>query len=117
MNADPRERRAARNEHMFRQINERLHALARIESSLDPVERFVCECFQASCSAVIELTADEYRAVRADGARFLVVPDGVHTAPQFEQVVERHDRYWVVEKNGPAGAEAEELADDPSTLL
>lgn len=112
-----REQRAARNENMFRQVNERLHVLAGIDRSAEPVERFVCECAQASCSVVVELTPGEYRSVRSEGARFLVAPDPSHTEPLVESVIERCDRYWVVEKFGEAGAAAEDLADDSSTLL
>ena len=69
--------RAARNENVFRQINERLHLLGTIASdsesaASDALEHFVCECFLADCSVVLDLTAAEYRSVRADGARFLI---------------------------------------------
>ena len=48
--------------------------------------------------------------------RFLTVPDALHTSPEIENVVERHDRYWIVEKRGDAGREAEELAAPSSGL-
>lgn len=117
MPGDERERRAARNENMFRQVNERLHVLAGIDRSPEPLERFVCECAESGCSHVVELTTDEYRSVRSEGARFLVAPDATHTEPRVEEVIERHERYWVVEKSGAARAEAEDLADDGSSLL
>ena len=60
---------------------------------------------------MVELTAGEYRRVRATNRRFLVFPDPSHTSPDLETVVERHERYWVVEKNGEAGEEAEALAE------
>ena len=114
------ERRAAQNEDLFRRLNERLHTLASIGDTspgTDKLERCLCECSQATCSRVIELTADEYRAVRARDRRFLVFPDATHTVPEVETVVERHRRYWVVEKTGTAGAEAQALAEsDPEPL-
>ena len=33
---------------------------------------------------------------------FAVVPDERHVFADVERVVERHDRYWVVEKSGAA---------------
>ena len=48
---------------------------------------------------------DVYRAVREDPRRFIVVPG--HENPEFEEVVERHDRFNVVEKFGAAGRAAE----------
>jgi len=119
-----RESRAARNEDLFRRLNERLHALAghtqRTAAATAPgeaPERFVCECARTDCSVVVELTPGEYAAVRATGRRFLVYPDDSHTSPQLEDIVERHDRYWVVQKNGEAGVEAEALVERPSEPL
>ncbi len=115
-----RDLRAARNEDLFRRLNERLHSLAGIGRSPTAVatpdgdltlERFVCECSHTSCSRVLELTADEYGAVRASDRRFLVFPEESHTNPEIEEVVERADRYWVVRKLGDAGDEADSLAD------
>jgi hypothetical protein len=117
-----REVRAARNENVFRQINERLHLLGTIESSSEPVEsdaleHFVCECFLADCSVVLELTAAEYRSVRADGTRFLIFPDASHQSPDIEIVVERHDRFWVVEKVGEAGRIADAMDNSEQSPL
>jgi hypothetical protein len=39
------------------------------------------------------------------------VPGEQHLVLEVEHVVERTDRYWVVEKVGVAGAVAEETAD------
>lgn len=114
---DARESRAARNEDMFRQVNDRLHILSVIDGASEPLERFVCECERANCSLIVELTANEYRTVRSDGARFLVYPETQHTSPEVESVVEQHERYWVVEKRGEAGEAAEELADEGPHVL
>ena len=120
MTSPNRETRAAENEDLFRRLNERLHALATVAStsvlSADTPERFLCECSQASCSRVVELTPSEYRSVRETNRRFLVFPDPSHTDPSLETVVERREGYWVVEKIGRAGAEAENLAEGNATL-
>jgi hypothetical protein len=117
-----RQSRAARNEDLFRRLNERLHALAehaqqRPTATEELPERFVCECARTDCSTVVELTADQYTAVRAVSTRFLVCPDPSHTSPAVEDVVERHDHYWVVQKKGEAGIEADALVDRPSDPL
>jgi hypothetical protein len=49
--------------------------------------------------------------VRQTNRRFLVFPDPSHIDPTLETVVERHEGFWVVEKNGEAGQEAENLAE------
>lgn len=98
------ERRAAATESLFRATNEG------IERGLwpgdeDQIVRFRCECARIDCHGVIELPVAEYEAVRQDPRHFLVLPG--HEAPQHEAVVERHEGYLVVEKQGEAGAEAE----------
>jgi len=115
MTTSQRETRAAENEDLFRRLNERLHTLATVASTsvleADTPERFLCECSQTSCSRVLELTPSEYRSVRETGRRFLVFPDPSHTDPSLETVVEKHESFWVVEKHGEAGDEAESLAE------
>ena len=119
-----REVRAARNEDLFRRLNERLHALAEhartgttATATDDPRQRFVCECASTDCSRVVELTTWEYTAVRAVGTRFLVFPDPSHTRRDLEEIVERNERYWVVQKRGEAGAVAEALVAQPGDPL
>jgi len=116
-----RNERAALNEDLFRRMNERLHALSRVggtpEEGTAETERFLCECSDTSCAQVVDLAAAEYRAVRETNRRFLVFPDETHTNLEIEVVAERHDRYWVVEKIGDAGAEAELLAEDDRNPL
>jgi hypothetical protein len=63
------------------------------------------------------LTSREYEAVRSEGTRFLVYPDASHTSPDLEEVVARHDTYWVVQKKGEAGVEAEALLGRPGEPL
>lgn len=93
-----REDRLARNEALFRSVNERVRELATSPSSeeLEPVA-FVCECGSAGCAATVELTIREYEHVRADPTHFVVVSG--HASPEVEEVVERHGRYDVVRKH------------------
>lgn len=93
---DARAERIAENEARFRDINERLRG--ELESMADEAEalRFVCECGNASCREGVPLAVEEYQAVREHQRHFAVVPG--HEIPDVETVVERHERYLVIEK-------------------
>src|SRR4051812_13012665 len=91
-----RAERIARNEVAYRQVNEGIQA-GRRDDAEDPPRAFVCECGELGCNALVELTLAEYEAVRGHPERFFMV-DG-HEIPDVEDVVERHDRYIVVEKH------------------
>lgn len=108
----PQDRRVGDNEALFREVNERVHAL---NGTFPPAvyTSWVCECSNTGCFERVELEPAEYEAVRAHPARFLIYPDDSHAAPEVDRVVERHDRYWVVEKLGQARRIAEAL--DPRT--
>ena len=102
---DEREVRAGQNQTLFREVNERVKEL---NESLRPlgVPRgdWVCECADETCSAGIQMTLEEYEALRAGGTRFAVAPDESHVFPEVESLVERHEHYWVVEKRGESAA-------------
>ena len=93
------EARAARNEEIFRHINERIEAGAELHQVQGEVT-FHCECGNASCLAELRLTTEAYAAIYADPDRFAVVPG--HELPEVERVVARRDRYLIVEKVGEA---------------
>ena len=57
----------------------------------------------------MELTRGEYEAIRQDPRRFAIV-DG-HEILEAEAIVERHDRYIVVEKAGDPESEIVENTD------
>jgi hypothetical protein len=93
-----REDRIARNEALFRSVNERVRELAgAVVSEANPLA-FVCECGAADCAASVELTIREYESVRADSAQFFVVSG--HEVPEVEHVVEHRKHYDVVRKHG-----------------
>jgi hypothetical protein len=104
------ERRLARNEVLFRQVNE---AIARglWPGEEQSVGRFRCECATLNCNETIELSAAAYEAVRQAPRRFVVLPG--HELSEIEDVVEDAGNYLVVEKREAAGAEA--ASRDPST--
>jgi len=99
---DERASRAARNQSFFRQINERVNELNEAFSLVLPLGEWVCECADQSCIERIELSAQDYETVRQNGARFVIAPGDEHVWPDVENVTERNERYWVVEKLGEA---------------
>lgn len=87
--------RAARNEAEFRRINEGL--AAGLRDSGTHRAGFVCECSSMDCRRLVDMTMSEYRAVREDPMRFILVP-GHQWAP-VEDVVGEGDGFLVVEKH------------------
>ena len=107
--AEDRETRAARNQSLFREINERVKQLNEGFSMVLPVGEWICECADDTCVERIELSATAYEAVRNNGAKFLVAPSDQHVLLDVERVTERNDCYWVVEMFGTAGKMADEF--------
>lgn len=100
---------AARNEDIFRELNEHLEAASSGDGG--SVKGFVCECSDISCSALLAVPLEDYERVRQDSKRFIVAPGDEHVDPTIEHVVERCSTYWIVEKTGAAGDVAEALDD------
>jgi hypothetical protein len=96
------------NEAAFRKVNEGM------EVGQDPAGllTFICECGRMGCTRMIELTRAEYEAVRANPRRFALLAG--HEMEDVETVVERHERYLVVEKNEDVEAEVVEDTDPRS---
>ena len=90
-----RDERLAQNEVMFRRVNERI-AADRRDGARDELE-LVCECSDRDCLRVLRIEVAEYEWLRLNPRRFAVLPG--HEAPAVEDVVERHDRFVVVEKH------------------
>jgi hypothetical protein len=90
-----RQERWARNQSLFREVNERLEETM---SRLSTFHDFICECAFPECTENISLTHDEYGEVRRHPARFAVKQG--HVVPEVELVVDGSmaDRYVVVEK-------------------
>ena len=93
---DERSAKLAENETIFRAGNESIDNAAGDKLELVP---FMCECGEEHCLARVELTSPAYEAVRAHPARFFVVP-GHEDLTAGEVVVEQHERYALVEKEG-----------------
>jgi hypothetical protein len=104
---DAREERLARNEALFRDVNERVRQVAAQHGGEPHLYQFFCECSNVDCTFQLNVTLAEYESVRAQSNRFLVAPD--HWLPEVETVAERTGRWWIVEKHGEAAELVEEL--------
>jgi hypothetical protein len=94
----------ARRQTVFREVNENIASLTNLLSETD-YQLFICECSDTDCAESVDLSADEYEAVRASGSRFVVKPG--HQLAGIERVVEGNGRFIVVEKIGRAADIAE----------
>lgn len=98
--------RIARNEALFREVNE---AIARglwpgdDDATTVP---FRCECGRIGCAARVEVRPQDYERVRRDPRRFIVLPG--HELTEAEAVAERRPGYMIVQKSGEAGTIAEQ---------
>lgn len=104
-----REVRAARNQALFRSINEKLRELNEAMSAASRTFVIACECADTSCLATFDIPAERYEQIRANPAHFAVRPG--HVYPEVEDVVEETegDPFVVVRKRGAAGAYAERV--------
>lgn len=93
----------ARRQVVCREVNEHIAELNG-EWSATGVGLFVCECSIPDCAEALEISPAEYERLRADGARFVVLPG--HQLPEVERVVEGNNRFLVVEKFGAAAVVA-----------
>jgi hypothetical protein len=107
------EQRAARNEALFREVNENIARLEERHGTTKDEAVFLCECANADCTEHLAVEPDAYARVRARPRHFLVIPG--HEDPTLERVVETHRDYLVVEKIGAAGRVAEQTQSDPGT--
>jgi hypothetical protein len=101
-----RDDRLARNEALFRQVNERLKDVSELLGTADSGPEFVCECADEGCTERIRLSLAEYERLRANPRRFVVLAG--HERAELERVVDDRGRYRVVAKIGVPGAVAED---------
>jgi hypothetical protein len=109
---EQREIRAARNQSLFRAVNENLKGLNEAFASVTETETFTiaCECSDVSCVEMLEIHPHEYVAVRSEPRHFAILPG--HVDLEAEKVVREAEGYVVVEKIAAAGDEAELLASE-----
>lgn len=96
-----RQRQAARNQTLIREVNERVEEISKLHGVTLPLAEWICECVDETCTERLSLTLEEYELVRSAPIRFVVAPG--HEDEQVERVALRTNRFVVVEKWG-AGA-------------
>ena len=100
------EQRAARNEALFREVNENIAELEEDYGATATLPVFICECATGGCTQPVTVDIETYQRVRQQPTHFLVLPG--HQDPQLERVIETRREYLVVEKTGEAGEIAEQ---------
>ena len=109
---DARVERLAKNEIVFREVNERIAKMVFDHAQALRGRRdlgFICECSNVDCTLRLRVTLAEYEHARSDPTQFVVAPG--HNLPEIEQVILVTDTYQLVRKLGSAAAVAE--ASDP----
>ena len=96
----------ARNEALFRRVNEKIEAVSQTISATDTTMDFLCECDDVECRKTVNATRAEYESVRAVPTHFIVVPG--HVDGGVERVIASNERFLIVEKQGAAAKLAEE---------
>ena len=107
--SDERKTRVARNEAMYREVNERIEEVNEAFGELTGEFTVVCECGNAGCTEQIALSGQAYEQVRADPTHFIVKSG--HQASDVESVVAYEDEYLVVEKHDGKPARLAEKTD------
>jgi hypothetical protein len=97
-----RHARFARNETIFREVNERIEELT---PSADPLD-ILCECGNPDCKEPLKVPVGEYERVREEPTHFLVAPG--HAIATIEKVVASTDTFEVVRKRADEGELARE---------
>ena len=92
---DRRKYQIARNEALFREVNERVQEVSEDRATL--TTDFVCECGDATCTKTVALQDEEYEHVRADPRLFAIVPG--HEIPDVEELVSQNERFSIVRKH------------------
>jgi hypothetical protein len=99
-----RKHQIARNEALFREVNERVQEVSGGRAT--EMTEFLCECGDSGCTERIALRNEEYEQVRADPLLFAIVPG--HEIAEVEELVARDERFDVVRKHAGEGVIARE---------
>jgi hypothetical protein len=94
-----RHARLARNETIFREVNERIEELAQ-HGELDSLQ-ILCECGNPDCKEPLRVSVADYERVRQEPTDFFVAPG--HVIPAVERVVDSEQSFHVVRKLAEEG--------------
>ena len=100
--------RVARNDAMFREANEEIRAMAR-RSGMEGLLPALCECADPACTELVQLTPQEYEAVRSNSTWFINLRGHQANAQGWVRVLSENSRFVLVEKVGEAGEIAAQL--------
>ena len=109
MAMDERERRLGMNEAVFREVNERVEEIHQTLASNDGTLHIICECGALTCTERLFVPIAEYERVRSDPTHFLLQVG--HEDPTVERMIENHETYIIVEKEGVDVEEVAEATD------
>ena len=89
--------RLARNQALFREVNERIEQTAGDNAKIE----FVCECSDTECIETIELRLTDYEEIRTNPIRFAIKPG--HEIDAIERVISENGGFAIVEKHKAEG--------------
>jgi hypothetical protein len=96
------EARAAHNEAIFRNANERLSREREMLAAPEDRTPFLCECSDEHCKEIVLLNVAEYERARSQGDCFVVVTSHLDRVLASSEITEL-DGYALVTKRGHAG--------------
>ena len=100
--AHPYQDQEARNETVFREMNEWTEEANDLRLGPFPLlDAYICECSDRACTDPISLTRSEYEAIRAVDIRFAIALN--HENPEIDRLLFENERFATVEKFYGAG--------------
>ena len=91
------------NETVFREMNEWTEEANDDRFGIDrAIDVYLCECSDRRCTDPIQLTRDEYEAVRSVPVNFAIALN--HENPEIDHIIVEHERFAIVEKLVGIGA-------------
>jgi hypothetical protein len=91
----PRASRQARNQVLFREVNERIAELLNRLDGEAGRQSFICECSRTGCTDMIDVPLATYSRVRDDPTLFLLAAG--HQDPSHEVVIEDVGPYLIAQ--------------------
>jgi hypothetical protein len=107
---EARRKRIAKNESLFRSVNENIEDINQGFALATQNMTAVCECGDLNCAEQLQIDLATYEQVRSDPTWFVIVPG--HEVGDVEEIVAHHEGFDVVCKHKGTG-EAVAIATDP----
>jgi len=112
---DARRVRAAKNQSLLREVNERIEHLEAGQTRRSVFEEMrlgkeidlACECMDETCTERVTMTVGEYEELRSDSNMFFVRPG--QDVREVEVILREESNYVVVRKIGAGALVAEKL--------